>query len=467
MAGRLATLAGVIDIDESLVPGDLLPAIGRMWEAGGRKVRAIAASAGRRGGTPVITVDGAYVAQGWTEWTQGFEFGSAVLQFDATGGDDLLQIGWNGTRRHMHNHVSHGGVHDHGFNNLSTYGNLLRLGRDGRFDLCEDEAAFYTLALQVSGAVQAARWTRTADGGGFVHSFNGPQSLFVDTVRSCRILAVSHLLGHRPLGEQDEPLDLPRRLCQHLRMTAEFNVFYGEGRDVYDEPGEPGRTAHETLWNPTSGKYRCPSTQQGYSPFSTWTRGLAWAMLGFAEQLELLRERPDVYEIDPEIGATMEKAARATCDHYVEHTPTDGVPYWDEGAPGLAMLGDYKSRPAEPFNDHEPVDSSAAAIACQGLVRLGRVLGDDRYTAAGLTTLRTLLGEPYLSADAGHEGLLLHSVYHRPNGWDHVPAGRKVPCGEACMWGDYHLREAALHVGRIAEGKPYLTFFGCCDAGER
>ena len=25
---------------------------------------------------------------------------------------------------------------------------------------------------------------------------------------------------------------------------------------------------------------------------------------------------------------------------------------------------------------------------------------------------------PYLSADAGHEGLILHSVYHRPNGWD-------------------------------------------------
>ena len=453
----------MIEIDANLKPIDLLPAINAMWELSGQKIRAIEASADARGGrTPVFTVDGKYVAQGWTEWTQGFQFGSAVLTFDATDDDDLLQIGWGGTRRHMHSHVSHGGVHDHGFNNLSTYGNLLRLGRDKRFDMCEDEAAFYTLALQVSGAVQAARWTRTADGGGFIHSFNGPQSLFVDTVRSCRILAVSHLLGHRPLGEQDEPLDLPRRLCQHLRKTAEYNIFYGEGRDVYDELG---RTAHETLWNPASGKYRCPSTQQGYSPFSTWTRGLAWAMLGFAEQLELLRERPDVYAVDPDIAAVMTKAARATCDHYLDHTPTDGVPYWDEGAPGLAKLGDYESRPAEPFNEHEPVDSSAAAIACQGLVRLGRILDEDRYTAAGLTTLRTLLGEPYLATDAGHEGLLLHSVYHRPNGWDHVPAGRKVPCGAACMWGDYHLREAALHVGRIAEDKPYLTFFGCCGNG--
>jgi unsaturated chondroitin disaccharide hydrolase len=59
-----------------------------------------------------------------------------------------------------------------------------------------------------------------------------------------------------------------------------------------------------------------------------------------------------------------------------------------------------------------------------------------------------------------HEGLLLHSVYHRPNGWDYVPQGRKIPCGEATMWGDYHLREVALLVQRQAEDKPYLAFFG-------
>jgi hypothetical protein len=28
------------------------------------------------------------------------------------------------------------------------------------------------------------------------------------------------------------------------------------------------------------------------------------------------------------------------------------------------------------------------------------------------------------------------------------------------MWGDYHLRELALYLLRLADGKPYLTFFG-------
>ena len=75
----------------------------------------------------------------------------------------------------------------------------------------------------------------------------------------------------------------------------------------------------------------------------------------------------------------------------------------------------------------------------------------------------TLLDEPYLSNNARHHGLLLHSVYHRPNGWDHVPPGQKVPNGESSMWGDYHMRELALLVYRLAKKQPYLTFFGCLD----
>jgi len=85
-------------------------------------------------------------------------------------------------------------------------------------------------------------------------------------------------------------------------------------------------------------------------------------------------------------------------------------------------------------------------------------LGGERYASAGLRVAATLLGEPYLSASPEHEGLLLHSVYHRPNGWDTIPPGRKVPCGESSMWGDYHLLELGVLIGRMAEGK-YLTFF--------
>ncbi len=193
-------------------------------------------------------------------------------------------------------------------------------------------------------------------------------------------------------------------------------------------------------------------------------------MAGYPEELEFLQTVLDE-ELEPfggrdEIEAMMLKAARASCDFFIANTPTDGIPYWDTGAPGLAQMGDYLDRPSEPYNDHEPIDSSAAAIGAQGLLRLGRFLTDRgdadgaRYTGAGLTVLRSLLKEPYLSIDPAHQGLLLHGVYHRPRGWDHVPAGSAIPAGESVMWGDYHLVELALYVQRLITGAPYYTFFG-------
>jgi hypothetical protein len=69
------------------------------------------------------------------------------------------------------------------------------------------------------------------------------------------------------------------------------------------------------------------------------------------------------------------------------------------------------------------------------------------------------LTDDYLSTNPNHQGLLLHTIYHRPNNWDHIPQGQKIPCGESSMWGDYHLLELALHLHRLVTDKPYLTFF--------
>lgn len=459
----------MIHIDDKLTVESLSDRLKALWDASGPKLVSIEKTRDPEDGAPVFTCKGKYTSRGWTEWTQGFQFGSALLQYDATGDSAFLELGREGTVQHMAAHVSHFGVHDHGFNNVSTYGNLLRLMNEGAIPENAGERNFYELALKVSGAVQARRWTALPDGLGYVYSFNGPHSLFVDTIRTMRALAVSHALGHVLSHENDVKTSLLERVLKHARTTAEYNVYYGEERDAYDING---RAAHEIIFNCNDGNYRCPSSQQGYSPFSTWTRGLAWAMLGFAEQLEYLKTRPDD-ELAPlggrdKIEAWMRRAACATCDFYIEHTPADGIPYWDTGAPGLHKLGDdFLQRPADPFNDFEPVDSSAAAIGSQGLLRLGQYLQEcgegaaaTRYWQAGLTTVNTLFSEPYLDSTDAHQGLILHSVYHRPNGWDHIPAGQHVPCGESSMWGDYHAREVALYLQRIAANQTYYTFFG-------
>jgi hypothetical protein len=458
----------MIRSNETLTAEALRGQLARLWEVSAAKNLDVDRSCPPERGAPVFTVEGRYTARGWTEWTQGFVYGSALLDFDATGDRAQLELGRRRTLEVMAPHLTHFGVHDHGFNNVSTYGALRRLVLEGRFEATDYERAFYELALKVSGAVQAKRWTAIEGGGGYLYSFNGPHSLFADTLRTLRALALAHQLGHDLQDEGDQRISLLQRLVQHAETTARFTVYYGEGRDAYDVAG---RVAHESLFDVVNGRYRCASTQQGYSAFSTWTRGLAWVVLGYAELLEWLATRGEeelaAFGGKRAIEERWLRAARVTAEFHLAQVASCGVPYWDTGAPGLVELGDWGSRPAEPFNEHEPVDSSAAAIAAQGLLRLSRVLASRgehvdarRYRQAGLTTLATLLEEPYLSRDPRHQGLLLHAVYHRPNGWDHVPRGRKVPCGEACQWGDYHLRELALLVQREIDGRPPLAFFG-------
>ncbi len=471
----------------------------RVAELAGDKAQRLDAAWDPAQGTPVFTVQGTYTTRGWTEWTQGFQYGQLILAGDILKDDTLIDLGKERTVENMLPHVTHTGVHDHGFNNLSTYGNLLRLCDEGRIPAHGPwQSRYYQQAIAASGAVQASRWAGIpvthsgpdiahSDSLGYITSFNGPHSLFVDTMRTTRILTAAWKLGHTLMHENDRRANLLRRAVLHGLATYRYIILHGRAEDrptqnrstsgftppYADSPyNVRGRTAHEAVFNRTDGAFRCRSTQQGYSPFSTWTRGLAWAMLGYAEHLECFATIDSkTFKTATGLSKTAvvkvyEQAARETCDHYLcDATASDHVPYWDDGAPGLSRLEGWQDRPADPYNDHEPVDASAAAIAAQGLIRLGNYFRDknqvkkgDAYRTPGLDLAATLFDQPYLSTKPHHQGLLLHSVYHWPNGWDHVPQGQKVPCDESSMWGDYHLLELAALVHRMSQGR-YLTFF--------
>ncbi len=456
-----------MQIDETIRASDLKKPLEKLWELSDQKLFAVQKRWKASSGAPVFTVDGLCSARAWTQWTEGFFYGSHLLQYDVCGDEKHLEIARAAACGPMLSHLTHTGVHDHAFNNLSVYGNLLRLlGEEKIAPATEWEKRYYEQAITTSGAVQAARWTDLGNHAGYVYSFNGAHSLFVDTLRTVRIMEAAHSLSARAFGENDAPVPLLERAISHALTTAHFNVYYGEGRDSYDTPG---RVAHESLFNVADKRYRAPSTQQGYSPFSTWTRGLAWALLGYAEQLEYVSTLDEkeflIFGGKAPVLAAFEKAARATAQFFIKHSSLDGVPLWDTGAPNAHKLGDYTQRAADPYNPYEPFDASAAAIAVQGFLRLSHYLrptdaaAATRYEQAGLVVMRTLLKTPFLSEDPAHEGLLLHSVYHRPNGWDHVPQGQKIMCGESSQWGDYHLREAALMLSRTLNGEPYYRFF--------
>jgi unsaturated chondroitin disaccharide hydrolase len=213
-------------INYGLNPSALKNKLTRFWELSAQKINHLSRHYDTSKGSPVFTVNGKYTTRGWTEWTQGFQYGSALLQYDATGDKSMLEAARQKTIGVMAPHISHTGVHDHGFNNVSTYGNLLRLMHEQKIPFNEWEKNFYELALKISGAVQASRWTPVKNGG-FIHSFNGPHSLFVDTIRSCRSLIISHSLGHVFQGEGDVKIDLLERALQHMNATATlFNLLW-------------------------------------------------------------------------------------------------------------------------------------------------------------------------------------------------------------------------------------------------
>ena len=129
----------VISLDRAPTPADLLKKVDRLFELSAGKIRALDRGWQAGAGAPVFTVEGRYTQRGWTEWTEGFVYGAALLQFDATGDREFLELGRARTVERMAPHLTHVGVHDHGFNNVSTSGALWRLAREGRYDASDWE----------------------------------------------------------------------------------------------------------------------------------------------------------------------------------------------------------------------------------------------------------------------------------------------------------------------------------------
>ena len=190
----------------------------------------------------------------------------------------------------------------------------------------------------------------------------------------------------------------------HLRQAARYLV------------RPDSSTFHTFFMDGVDGRPLYGKTHQGYADDSCWARGQAWAMYGF----------PLCYRYDPDTGWL--KLGKRVSDYFLDRLPNDAICAWD-----LVLTSDDAQR-----------DSSAAAIAVCGLLELARSLPitDGRratYERAAATMLREL-SERYLAPlDNQHNGLLMHAVYHMPNG---------VGVDESCIWGDYFYLESLMRVSR-------------------
>ena len=171
-----------------------------------------------------------------------------------------------------------------------------------------------------------------------------------------------------------------------------------------------GSTAHEGIFDLDTGEFLRQSTQQGYRSDSCWSRGLAWALYGFNTSYE--------YSRDPRFLET----SQACADYYITHSPGDGIPPWD-----------FQS----PLEARRLLDTSAAAIAAAGLLRLCRLVPDPMkghlYWTTAQRILRSLCEKHLASGTPGWEGVLKGGVYH---------LHKDLGVNESVMWGEYYFVEA-------------------------
>lgn len=177
---------------------------------------------------------------------------------------------------------------------------------------------------------------------------------------------------------------------------------------------------HTFYFNPTDGTPIRGGTHQGYHDGSTWTRGQAWAIYGFALSYRYTRE--------PKYLDTALRAAR----FFIEYLPEDHVAYWDFDVP---------------IEEGTPRDSSASAIAACGMLEILEHLDGEDDNKGLLTevvqkSMISLVNRYSTIGEASEEGLIKHGSYYVRGG-----AGPD----DYMIWGDYYYLEALL---RLTKGIP-------------
>ena len=292
-------------------------------------------------------------------WTNGFWGGILWLLYDKTGKECYKEYA-SGLERRLDPvldgfvHISH----DAGFMWMHTSGaNYKRTG-------CEDSK----LRLLKSASHLAGRFNPA---GNFLRAQNPPERVGW-TIIDC-------MMNLPLLYEASNLTDDPRFK----------NVAIAHANTMLRDTVRPdGSCYHIVAYNPCTGERVGEEAGQGYSKDSSWSRGTAWSIYGFA--LSAMHTGDERYT----------EAAERCAKFFMSHLPDDGVPRADL----LAPLDDPDCL----------MDSSAASIAAAGLIVLEKLTGISRYRDDAIKLLEALQGT--CVADENEEALLLHGNvgYHRP-----------------------------------------------------
>ncbi len=312
-------------------------------------------------------------------WTSSFFPGMLYLAYDRTQNPTFLANADAHLRsftERLNNRI--GISHDLGF--LYTLSSVALYKVTGR----EDAKA----AAQAAADVLAERYNekgRFIQAWGKMGEGNPYVKMIVDTMLNLPLLFWSANEAHHEMA------------LNHANTCADYLV-----RNDYS-------SYHTYLMDPESGKAIVGRTHQGYRDESTWARGQAWIVTGFALAYSYTQE-PRFLEV-----------AQKSAEVFLKNLPADHVPYWDFT-----------------FTDDVPDirDTSAASIFTCGLLELAKYSTPDlaeTYRNHVYTIVRSLY-DHYFLHDPDRICVLTNGMFHRDSG------------STGTIWGDYFFYETLIRL---------------------
>jgi unsaturated chondroitin disaccharide hydrolase len=294
-------------------------------------------------------------------WTSGFWAGILWIMHDMTGKDHYREAAWGWDekieRRFFHHEQNF--HHDVGFQFLPTA--VIKYKITGDHDS-------FRRALRAANFLAG----RFNPAGKFIRAWNGDK-LGWSIIDSMMNLSLLYWASEKSLD--------PR--YKHI-ATAHANTVI----EHFIRPD--GSVNHIVSFDPETGAFIESLGGQGYGPYSSWSRGQAWALYGMVNTFSYTGDRSFL------------AAAKRVAHYFLASMPEDAVPYWDFRA--------------EPFAD-QPRDSSAGAIAASGLIEISKCVPSSEsciYMNAAKKILFSLTEQYATWHVPDHEAILLHGTGHKP-----------------------------------------------------
>ncbi len=178
---------------------------------------------------------------------------------------------------------------------------------------------------------------------------------------------------------------------------------------------DDGAVRHICRFDTESGEYIEAVGGQGYSGTSSWSRGAAWAIYGFAMAYRYTKKEKYL------------DASKKVAKFFVSQIKNDYVPAWDFRAPNNNIK-----------------DSSAGAIAASGMLEIYADCGDEYYKKEAQTIINTLYEKCWIGDKC--QAMLGKATANLP-GDENIEVG--------LIYGDYYFAEAVYKLAKEDYSLPW------------